>query len=736
MKLSVFTVFISLTFVLTACNKQGSSEKFAGFTAIGKDNAAAKFYIETNTAKRGKNGLTSFNMIRMVQDGYVIQNAETDCKSHFNAFEGVKYREDGTSQEKFIAESLTLPIKDNPDINTLVSVACDKAEENRIFSGNFDDIKALEILYGSYQPNTQTALWDKIDPPKTLDGYESFLGISGTVKILESKDFTQQGKTKHIVLTSTSVGYSPHVLLSAAVFVKIDDKWHVETEYPYLKITKNGLPETMRLEQIGKEHYGIFLDTTTHVESVNDSSIFKKILDKYGIISNKQSNIFLYELIDSGLNVILEYHQYENIYINSLSENVFNKLGWCYANGIGVPLNYAEATKWYAKAALKPSVLNNNDDSKNDIESCKQTLVNAEQVNTETGAKINFADLNQEYSDAMLTLDNGAIKAQTIYQFQHGNGYIPLWENALNELVSLNSGKNELSSPWLEQSFPYDNDSFHSIFIQTIDKYGDPGNGIIGAVNYKEVNGKWIIVSKQKNIGFTDVASWDAEPELPLVLSKIIQLSSDKSIFFLEDKSKDQKKFDVGLFILSNNNWRYVGLIRNSKNNSNGCESDSIYKCFKISVIKSNKEYPDLLVTKTGMEIDNKEDIVPAKNDIYVFNGKTYEIKENNKTLSASKEIKNVQKNSAKLDGNYSKEWWTKPGAAGFWYSNTRQKCIRVSNLPQIISKIGIVDPSTYTQNPAQVLTIKLNILDEFNVTSYSYARTLGACEVQNKGKT
>ena len=204
-------------------------------------------------------------MVRVLPNGYAIQNAETDCKSNFTAFEGVKFSDDGTSEEKFIAETLALPNKDNSDINALVAMACNKAEENRIITGAFDDIKALEILYGTYQPATQTALWEKIDPPTTLQGYENFLGKTGTVKILDSKDFIQQGTTKHVVLTSTSVSDSSQVLLSTAIFKKIDDKWNVEAEYPYLKISKIGLPKKFYWEQIGKEHYGIVEETKNEI---------------------------------------------------------------------------------------------------------------------------------------------------------------------------------------------------------------------------------------------------------------------------------------------------------------------------------------------------------------------------------------------------------------------------------------------------------------------------------------
>jgi tetratricopeptide (TPR) repeat protein len=233
MKLKLFAIAISLALILSACDKQ--EEKFAGFTPIGENKKVAKFYLDTNTVKRDRSGWVRFNMVRDLTDSYVIQNAKTNCENHFITEEGVKYRQDGTSQEKFASETMSLPI-DKRDITALVKMACDTAEENRNIKGAFDDGKALEILFGNYDANNKTASWEKIDPPTSLEGYEKFAGETGIVKVLESKDFEQDGKTKHILLISTSVSYVDGALLSSVVFVKNDDKWEIEKERSYLII--------------------------------------------------------------------------------------------------------------------------------------------------------------------------------------------------------------------------------------------------------------------------------------------------------------------------------------------------------------------------------------------------------------------------------------------------------------------------------------------------------------------
>lgn len=324
MKLITINVLILVTFVLSACGEK--SEKFAGFTVVNTNKETAQFYIDTNTIKRRNSGVVSFNMVRVLPNGYAIQIAETDCKTNFSSFEGVKYRDDGTSEEKFIAETLTLPNKDNSDINALVKMACDKAEENRIITGAFDDSKALEILYGSYQPTTHTALWEVIEPPITLEGYESFSGKSGTVKILDSKDFIEQGKAKHVLLTSTLVDDSPQALLSAAVFVKTGDKWRIEAEYPYLKIAKDGEPKIFHWERIGKEHYGVI--------EANTYKTPKSYTDSKGYI-------VLYELNVEGLNNLLFY-----------SENNVLKYSEFVDNNKNVNITFPESNKTYWDATI------------------------------------------------------------------------------------------------------------------------------------------------------------------------------------------------------------------------------------------------------------------------------------------------------------------------------------------------------------------------------------------------
>lgn len=131
MKSSYLSILIiSLTVTLTSCNKQENTEKFSGFTPVGMNKETTKFYVDTNSAKYDHDSLTIFNMVMVLPDGYVIQNAETNCSNSLVSLDGVKFHNDGIiSDEKFSGEKIPLPSKDNLEINMLVTIACEKAEQ-------------------------------------------------------------------------------------------------------------------------------------------------------------------------------------------------------------------------------------------------------------------------------------------------------------------------------------------------------------------------------------------------------------------------------------------------------------------------------------------------------------------------------------------------------------------------------------------------------------------------------
>ena len=549
MKLKFFAVAMPLALMLSACDKQ--EDKFAGFTAVGTDKKAAKFYLDTNTVKRNRSGWVSFNMVRDLTDGYVIQNAETNCDNRFFTLEGVKYRQDGTSQEKFAAETITLPSdNDNADVTALVTMACDKAEENRMITGTFDDGKALEILKNSAP-------------------------LTDTFSLLESKDFVQQGVTKHVLLTSTTSTTNSTEMLGVTIFEKNGNTWHIQSDYPFLKSISN---ENSRWhwEKIGKDHYGL-IETTKN-----------------------------------------------EIYVNELDGNHFKEL-----------IHY--------KAPEKEDYV--------DLDKTKEpwdkiTYDNYKIIDIDS-LNINFFDTNADYSGAFVVANyiDGTVVKQA-YQFQ-STGYVEIEILALKDLFGMTEsdfdketkkyGQNEI----LFTTFLGDNS--YTVFLKTESK--DFSENKISAISYKQVDGQWKVISKQLNFGKLD--PW-VQPS-NTSKTKNLQLNSSNTallVDFYSNGSSFVNRYEMVL--VHDKDWRYLGDI------------EIISTCFRlffgdpygytgdISVIQSAKTYPDLLVTKMGTEEDKNGKIIPAKNSLYIFNGKEYEVKKDTQVPSVKNEkVAAVQDTSA-----------------------------------------------------------------------------------------
>jgi hypothetical protein len=128
MKPKWLSQLIPALLALTGCHGQQDSasktDRFTGFTQVGQEGEAANLFIDTTTVSRGKEGWVSFKMVRVLPSGYAIQDATTNCRNAFRAMEGVKFRDDGTSEAKFPGDNASVTFQDNPGINAAVNLAC------------------------------------------------------------------------------------------------------------------------------------------------------------------------------------------------------------------------------------------------------------------------------------------------------------------------------------------------------------------------------------------------------------------------------------------------------------------------------------------------------------------------------------------------------------------------------------------------------------------------------------
>jgi len=265
MKRIILTIVVAAVMIsCVSCDRQKEttkSNRFPGFTQIDSKGELAKLYIDLNFAKR-ESGIVKIKFVRVVEGGYVIQEGITDCRTFFQGSDGVQYKDDGTSDRKYPGDATPKPYQNLSGIAEIVKAACNKANEPRVITGNFDDIKALELLYGTYRPELKAALWQGIAVPEKIQ--QNDFPKEGLTKPILSLDFQEGGVSKHMFLTATldpnfSDCHACAPLIGGAIFVRVGDKWKIEREFPYLMINgAYGNPPELEWKKIGKDRYAFF----------------------------------------------------------------------------------------------------------------------------------------------------------------------------------------------------------------------------------------------------------------------------------------------------------------------------------------------------------------------------------------------------------------------------------------------------------------------------------------------
>lgn len=99
---------------LGACTKTAAAaDRFPGFSQAGPNGADAKWFVDLNSVARAS-GEVSFKAVRALDAGYAIQGLETDCQSRVLGHEGVRFKDDGTTDRVFEADRVPLDVKDVP----------------------------------------------------------------------------------------------------------------------------------------------------------------------------------------------------------------------------------------------------------------------------------------------------------------------------------------------------------------------------------------------------------------------------------------------------------------------------------------------------------------------------------------------------------------------------------------------------------------------------------------------
>lgn len=200
--------------------------------------------------------------------------------------------------------------------------------------------------------------------------------------------------------------------------------------------------------------------------------------------------------------------------------------------------------------------------------------------------------------------------------------------------------KDTLASFWFAQSFNDGINKYHTIFIknQMVDEsnevYGSHADApIISSVVYKLIENKWVLASKQENIGL--FGSWGDTPEIKE--AEILALAKGNIALLLDISYSGQGYTNSGktIFAYHQDNWAQLGYLQTAGDNSGVCDNEAeddelLSACWefkgKISLAEDNdgSDYPDVIVNRTGTMGGENGQIIPVKNSLYTFNGEEY----------------------------------------------------------------------------------------------------------------
>ncbi len=140
---------------------------------------------------------------------------------------------------------------------------------------------AMTLLYGNYNNDSKTSLWDNPvipsmmkDSTGTLESHQP-----AVVHVLLDQDISESGKRKHVLLTwagpedQTQVIHPSKVLIGGAVFLDEGDNWRLEAENKTIVWDGSfGQPGQASLVRIGRDRYGIRLEDGFYINGEDNES--------------------------------------------------------------------------------------------------------------------------------------------------------------------------------------------------------------------------------------------------------------------------------------------------------------------------------------------------------------------------------------------------------------------------------------------------------------------------------
>lgn len=143
-------LFLLALFTITACEEQAASQndKFPGFIAVENTDY---LYEKASIAASGETD-RHFKLVKALKDGYILQDAVTDCKETITTQNGSFYSDSAATPEEYsgsISTGKRFNIKNEPELSRLMGLVCavrfDIADKPAL------DIAAITENYASHE---------------------------------------------------------------------------------------------------------------------------------------------------------------------------------------------------------------------------------------------------------------------------------------------------------------------------------------------------------------------------------------------------------------------------------------------------------------------------------------------------------------------------------------------------------------------------------------------------------
>jgi len=201
---------------------------------------------------------------------------------------------------------------------------------------------------------------------------------------------------------------------------------------------------------------------------------------------------------------------------------------------------------------------------------------------------------------------------------------------------------NQRAELWFAQTFDDGSDKAHVVFltVHDVNEHGvvidqsHAGAPTIGAVTYKQVDGKWLPVSRQRQI--TRIGAWGKAPNIKQ--ADVLRLGNVTALL-IEAGSMGQGYMSTGKVVLAleKEGWRVLGWVETAADNRGACvdgtdatanPSAPLCWAYKGHIVvgqqRPGMQYPDLIVERTGTVEDDSHRLVPAGAVTIRFNGESY----------------------------------------------------------------------------------------------------------------